>query len=84
MVNHCIDHPIPNCLGYDMLGLLNRVQPELLANIDERNLAIADIDLLEAKLDNGVAQSLHKGQGLVRLEHIFEGVHELAELFHVA
>lgn len=83
MIDGGINNTIADGFSYDLLGLFDALQAELLGNVGKRDLRVADVDLLQTELDDSVFESMHQGQDSVDLEHVREALHVRIEPIHV-
>ena len=61
MIDGCINNTITDGLSNDLLGLFDALQAELLGNVGKRDLGVADVDLLQTKLDDSVFETMNQG-----------------------
>jgi hypothetical protein len=56
-----LDNSVTDGLGYNLLSFFDALEGKLGGNVLEGDLGVADVDLLETKLDDGVAKALDQG-----------------------
>ena len=83
MIDGCINNTITDGLSNDLLGLFDALQAELLGNVGKRDLGVADVDLLQTKLDDSVFETMDQGQDSINFEHVRKALHVRIEPIHV-
>lgn len=83
VVDRGIDNSITNGLRDNLLSLFDALQAELACDVGERNLRVRNVDLLQTKLNDGVLETVHKGEHFVSLEHLRVAGHKLVESLHL-
>jgi len=84
VIKDSVNDTITDGLGNNLLGLLDAFERQLLCNVLNGYLGVADVDLLEAKLDNSVSQALNQGQILVCLEETLVLGKKSLEVVHIS
>jgi|LauGreDrversion4_2_1035121.scaffolds.fasta_scaffold294010_3 hypothetical protein len=65
MIENCLDHTVSYGLSNHLLCLFNAFKRQLLCDVTDRDLRVTNVDLLETKLDNSVAQALNERKVLI-------------------
>jgi hypothetical protein len=78
-----LDNSVTDCFGDNLLSFFDALERELGGDVLEGDLGVADVDLLETKLDDGVAKALDQGKVLVSLEERLVLDQQRLESIHV-
>lgn len=84
MVDRSVNDTIANSFSNDVLGLFSSLEIELDSNVINRDLGVRNVDLLQAKFDDSVSQTVHQGQVVISYENVLVLLHLLLEFFHVS